>query len=176
MQKLVVLLVVVAVLNSCNQPKTETAAAPAPVELGDSTKADLAKASYMALIAGDVDGFAASMSDDAVFCWNSSDSLVGKTAILEYWKDRRENVIDTLEIRNDVWMPLRINKFPNANSGEYVMMWAWLTSTYQFGGKPMVQRFYQVYRFNSEGKINHITHYIDRYAISESLPPPPRKK
>ena len=176
MQKLVLLSVVVVLLTSCNQPKPETVSAPAAVEVGDSTKADLAKASYTALIAGDVDGFAASMSDDAVFYWNAGDSIAGKAAIVEYWTDRRANVIDTLEIKEDVWLPLKVNKLENAANGEYVLMWATLTSVYQFGGEPMIQRFHQVYDFNSEGKIKRITHYIDRHDVAKALPPKRTKK
>jgi len=170
MRKLVVFLVVVALFACCSRPKSETAA-PAPVEMGDSTKAALCKASYAALIAGDVDGFAASMSDDAVFYWNAGDSIAGKAAIVEYWKDRRANVIDHLGIKNDIWLPLKVNKLTNAFAGEYVLMWADLTSTYQFGGKTMTQQFHQVYRFNKEGKIDNITHYVDRYDIAEALVP-----
>jgi ketosteroid isomerase-like protein len=171
MKKIALPVVVVVFLTACNQPKQETASATAPVEMGDSTKANLCKASYTALIAGNVDGFAKDMSDDAVFVWNSGDSLAGKAAILEYWKDRRANVIDTLEIRDDVWLPLKVNKFTNQRSGEYVMMWANLTSIYQFGGRPAVERFHQVYRFNREGKIDHIEHYLDRHEVAKALPP-----
>jgi ketosteroid isomerase-like protein len=171
MQKIALPIVVVVFLSACNQPKQETVSVLAPVETGDSAKANLCKASYAALIAGNVDQFAKDMSNDAIFVWNSGDSLVGKAAILEYWKDRRANVIDKLEIRDDVWLPLKVNKLTNLPSGEYVMMWANLTSIYQFGGRPAVQRFHQVYRFNREGKIDYVEHYLDRHEVAEALPP-----
>jgi ketosteroid isomerase-like protein len=171
MQKLVLLIAVVALLSTCSQPKSETSSVSAPVEMGDSTKTSLCKASYTALIAGDVDAFAASMSDDVVFRWNAGDSIAGKAAVIEYWKDRRENVIDQLAIKNDIWLPLKVNTLSNLTPGEYVLMWADLTSTYQFGGTTMNQRIHRVHRFNKEGKIDYITHYIDRYDVANALRP-----
>lgn len=172
MQNLSLLFVVVVVLHgACSQRKTEipVSSAPAPVEMGDSAKAALCKASYAALIAGDVDGFTASMSDNAVFSWNAGDSIVGKAAIIEYWKDRRANVINQLGIKDDVWLPLKVNSVPNQRSGEYVMMWATLASSYQFGGKTMARKLHQVYHFNNDGKIDYVGHYLDQHDMAEAV-------
>jgi hypothetical protein len=44
------------------------------------------------LTKGDMDAWMAEFADNAVYYWNSGDSLVGKPAI-EYWRNRRANVL-----------------------------------------------------------------------------------
>src|ERR1700741_3880426 len=66
-------------------PDTKT---PPQSEFADPKYTDVGKKSVAALQAGDVDGFTANLADNAVFLWSSGDSLVGKQAITDYWKNR----------------------------------------------------------------------------------------
>jgi hypothetical protein len=40
-----------------------------------------------------MDAWMAEFADNAVYYWNSGDSLVGKPAIDKYWRNRRANVL-----------------------------------------------------------------------------------
>jgi len=58
---------------------------------------------------GDMDGWMINFADTAIYNWSAGDSLVGKKAIMDYWKNRRTNVIDSIKFTNDIWLPLKVN-------------------------------------------------------------------
>jgi hypothetical protein len=85
-------------LWSCNEPKKEEAAkteavaetpvaeeSQKPIEFADEKFSRICKDGMEKLSAGDVDGFLANFSDDAIYRWNNGDSLAGKPAITKYW-------------------------------------------------------------------------------------------
>src|SRR5688572_19824480 len=120
MKRLTFVLIGCALLWACSQPKPEPETPaeevkPAPVEIGDVKFIDASKESLNSLASGNVDGFMNALADDAKFFWNYGDSVVGKTAITDYWKERRGNVIDTLIISQDVWLVINANESPGAN-------------------------------------------------------------
>ena len=163
-----------AVLLSCSQPKPEAEVVavetkPQPIEIGDALYAEIAKQSLKNLAEGNVDGFLSSFSDDARFYWNYGDSVIGKPAISEYWRPRRENVIDTLTFTRDLWVTLNANESQiGLETGTYVLAWYYATATYKTTGKSMSQWIHQVHHFNSNGKIDHVRQYADRLLIREA--------
>ncbi len=179
MRNLILVLAVAGLLaTACNAPKTENAAPtkPAAIEFGDSAKSSLCKASQAALASGDVDMFGMNLADNAVYQWNNGDSLAGKDAIIAYWKDRRGNLIDNMQVSNDTWLALKINESKNVRTGEYVLGWAQVTASYK-GGKSMTQWIHTIYHFDGMGKIDRVTQFLDRAAIMAAMPPaPPAKK
>jgi len=178
MLKLIIPMGVLIVVAACNAPKqdmpAETPKPMAAVELGDSAKIKTCKDGLMALSAGNIDAFAANMTDDAVYAWNYGDSIAGKAAIMDYWKDRRMNVIDKLEVKNDIWLSLKVNKWSQVGAGDYVLLWALVTATYK-GGKSMTQEIHNIYYFDKAGKINRVTQFIDRASIAAAMPAPKKK-
>lgn len=178
MRNLILLLAVSALLAAaCNAPKPENAAPakPAAIEFGDSAKANVLKAGQQALAAGDVDAFTNNLADNAVYMWNSGDSLAGKAAIVAYWKDRRGNVIDQMQITNDTWLVLKVNESKQVPLGEYALAWYSVTASYK-GGKSMTQFVHAVHHFDATGKVDRITQYLDRVPIMAAMPPPPPAK
>src|SRR5262245_36411619 len=120
MKNQLLLLIVCALLFGCSQPKPEPEAPaaevkPAPFEIGDPQLLEISKQSLNALRDGNIDAYASNFADNAKFYWNYGDSLVGKTAIVDYWKERRTKVIDTLMITNEVWIALKANEAPAAS-------------------------------------------------------------
>jgi ketosteroid isomerase-like protein len=163
---------------ACNAPKPENAvpATPAALEIGDSTKSKMLKASLMALAAGDADAFTSNLADNAVFAWNSGDTLKGKAAIAEFWKDRRTNIIDQMQVSNDIWLNLKVNRSKVAAPGDYTFAWFKVMVSYK-GGKSMTQWIHNVYRFDASGKVDLVTQWVDRAPIMAAMPPaPPAKK
>lgn len=172
MRNVVFLFILCCLFAACDQPKPEAASAPAkpqPIEIGDAAKSQLCKDGIMALAAGDVDSFASSMADNVVYAWNYGDSIAGKAAIVEYWKDRHANVIEKMEVSKVALLSLKVNESKVVPPGDYVFMWASVTASYK-GGKSMTQWVHNAYSFDSSGKINRITQFIDRASIMAAMP------
>lgn len=172
MRNVLFLFVLCCLFAACNQPKPETAAVPAkpqPLAFGDSTKSQLCKEGIMALAAADVDGFARNIADNAVYMWNSGDSIAGKAAIVDYWKDRYANVIEKMEVSNVIVLSLKVNESKQVDPGEYVLMWASVTASYK-GGKSMTQWVHNIYHFDNAGMIDRVTQFLDRVPIMAAMP------
>src|SRR6184192_2101922 len=111
MKKIFYTILAGTLLIACNQPKAEVAdATPAPAEFADPKYADIGKKGISQLASGDVDGWMTAFADNAVYSWSGGDSLSGKPAIAAYWKDRRNNVIDTIIFKKDIWLAIKVNK------------------------------------------------------------------
>lgn len=172
MRNVLFLIILCCFLAACDQPKPETASAPAKpprIEFGDTTKSQLCKEGIMALAAGDVDSFTRSLADNVVYAWNSGDSIAGKAAIADYWKDRHANVIEKMDVSKVAILSLKVNESKVAPPGDYVFMWASVTASYK-GGKSMTQLVHNIYSFDSYGKISRITQFIDRVPIMAAMP------
>ena len=167
----------VLALWSCNSPKPAdepantnvqpvAAEAPRPVEFADQKYVDICKDGMAKLSAGDVDGFINNYADNAVYRWNSFDSVAGKPAIAEYWKNRRQNVITKLAFSDDIWLALKVTdqSTQNVRKGNWVLAWYTTDATYK-SGKSIHQAMHMLYHFNEEDKIDEIIHYLDRGAV-----------
>ncbi|MBN8718699.1 MAG: nuclear transport factor 2 family protein [Sediminibacterium magnilacihabitans] len=136
-------------------------------EFGDDKYIDIAKNGMNELASGNVEGWLAGFSDDALFRWNGGDSLAGKPAIADYWKKRRTEVIDSLSYSNEVWLPIHVIKpsIPAQLPGNYALCWSMVHARYK-SGKEMNQRMHMVFHFNDSDKIDRVTQYIDRVPIN----------
>lgn len=175
MKKLLPLVGAVCILVACNQPKQETDATTAPAKPAatefDTTNLKSCKQALMALASGDVDAFTGNLADNAVYAWNAGDSVAGKAAIVTYWKERRGNVIDKLDILQDIWLGIKVNESlqKGVQPGAYVFGWAKITASYK-GGKSMTQWIHNVYHFNASGKIDRVNQFLDRAPIAAAMP------
>jgi len=165
-----------ALLWACSQPKPEAEApaapvTPQPLEIGDSKYVEIAKNGLQALREGNIDAFGANLADNAKFTWNYLDSLDGKQAITDYWKDRRGKVIDTLIVSNDVWVTLKANEppAPGIPTGTWVFAWYKVTAKYNATGKSMTQWIHQLQHFDANDKIDYMSQYLDRVPIQAAL-------
>ena len=150
---------------------TETASTsgtktPPQSEFADAKYTEVGKKSIAALQAGDVDGFTANLADNAVFIWSSGDSLVGKQAINDYWKNRRGNVIDSLTIINDIWLPIKVNTPQKGPDIPGVWLLSWYQSKVKYkNGKTLVVGIHNVQHFDANDKVDRIIQYLDRAPI-----------
>jgi hypothetical protein len=176
MKNLTLVVVGCALLWACSQPKPEpevpaVEVKAAPLEIGDAKFIDVSKQSLNDLASGNVDGFVNALADDAKFVWNYGDSAVGKTAIADYWKERRGNVIETLIISQDIWLVVKANEpvAPTVPTGTWVFGWYTATAKYKATGKSMTQGIHQAGHFNESGKIDLMYQYLDRVPIQAAL-------
>lgn len=134
-------------LLACNNPQTSSTAAAdttsaakttkeQPAEFADPKYADMGKVSIQSMASGDLDAWINQFADNAVYRWSSGDSLAGKTAIANYWKDRRKNVIDSISFSNDIWLPIKVNKPQKGpdSPGNWLLGWYQVSAKYK-GGK-----------------------------------------
>ena len=176
MKKVLFVLCCCVLLLACNKPQetatTETLPPPEPpqAEIGDARYADIGKQGITALAAGDVDAWMSSFAENARYYFNGGDSLIGKQAIADYWKDRRGNVIDKLEIRNDIWTPLKINKPQKGpdQAGVWLLAWYQVTASYKNAGS-MTQWIHTDMHFDANDKIDVVVMYLDRVPISAAM-------
>jgi len=117
------------------------AGAPAPAELTGDLKVAEGKAALAKMTSGDIDGWLEQFADSAVYRWNNGDSLMGKAAIGEYWKNRRTKDIKTITFSNDIWLSLKVNTPQNnfVAPGQWLMSWYKVDATYKATGKSMSQ-------------------------------------
>jgi len=151
---------------------TETATAPESKtppqsEFADPKYTEMGKKSLSALSAGDVDGFTANFADNAVFIWSSGDSLAGKKAIVDYWKNRRSNVIDSLQVINDIWLPIKVNTPQKGPDLPGVWLLSWYQSSVKYkNGKHLVIGIHVVQHFDANDKVDRVIQYLDRAPIA----------
>ena len=146
-----------------SKPASVTNATPSgDYEFADAKYVDIARAGMANLVSGDIDAWMANFADNAVYRWNNLDSLAGKPAIVDYWKKRRSEVIDSMSMTGDIWMPVKVNR-PQAEgqlTGNYALCWDKVFARYKTG-KTMTQRIHTVFHFDANDKIDRVSQYMD---------------
>ncbi len=142
-----------------------------PIEIADPKYIDRSKGIITALCQGDMDGFINEYSENATYRWNYGDSLVGRKAILSYWKERRSTVIDTITFRNETWLAIKANAPPkHISPGVYVLGWADFTITYT-NGSTVDMNIHTVFGYDGKENLVSTLQYLDRSLIDSNLKP-----
>ena len=139
-------------------------------EFADARYTEMGKKQLTQLSSGDVAGWMDAFADNAVYRWSSGDSLAGKAAISDYWKNRRSKVIDTLEYSNDIWLPLKVNRSQRGPDvpGIWLLGWYQVSTRYK-NGKKLQFWVHTDLHFDKNDKIDICIQYIDRAPINKAL-------
>jgi hypothetical protein len=143
---------------------------PQQAEFADAKYTDMGKGMLRLFESGDIDNWVNSFADSATYQWSSGDSLKGKAAIANYWKDRRARVIDSLGISNDIWFPIKVNtpqKGPDA-PGIWLLNWHQVNVKFK-NGKRLMFWVHTDIHYNSADKVDVLIQYIDRAPINKAL-------
>jgi hypothetical protein len=179
MKRLIIIFIVPVVLLACNDSKTATDTVavkdasdtkPKQSEFADAKYVDIGKQMMQKFETGDIDSWVDMYADKAVYRWSSGDSLAGKKAISDYWKNRRMNVIDSIHFSNDIWLPLKVNepqKGPDLK-GNWLLSWYQVNAQYK-GGKKLMFWVHTDYHFDANDKIDVAIQYIDMAPIKAAL-------
>jgi hypothetical protein len=176
--KKLLLLALCAFLFACDAGKknneetatTQPEKAPAQSEFADARYTETGKQLQAAFVKGDIDTWINSFADNAVYVWNSGDSLAGKQAIAEYWKKRWSEVLQSLQFNNNVWLPVKVNQSQSVEStGVWLLNWNETVATYQKTGKTMTQWMHTSIHFDSNDKIDRYVLYLDRVPITAAM-------
>lgn len=177
MKKLMVGLFISASMIACNnekpaEQKEETAAVPVaetkmqPAEFADPKYTEMGKNALTALSKGDIAGWMNGYAENAVYQFNSGDSIVGKTAITNYWTKRRTEVIDSISFSNMIFLPLKVNQPQSIEQpGIWLLGWYRVSARYK-SGNSMSQLLHTDIHFNSSDQIDRVIMYIDRVPIN----------
>lgn len=141
----------------------------APISLIDGTDyIEMAKAGLTAMTNQDLEGFIGNFTDDAVYQFNTGDSLAGIDAIREYWAGRME-VIDAITFSGEIWLPVSIMEGAdtNAGPGNWLLAWYSIEASYVDAGS-MTQSIHTAYHWTPDGKIDRVVQYLDRLSIMEA--------
>lgn len=167
------------VLQACNnEAKKDDAAATEPTttetkkqpaEFADAKYAAVGKEFLESMSTDNMENWGKSFADNVVWLWNNGDSLVGKPAVIAYWKDRRVNAIDSISFSNEIWLPIKVNQ-PQAieASGVWLLGWYEIKVKYKTG-KSMTQWSHIDYHFDANDKVDRVIQYIDRAPINEAM-------
>ena len=174
MKKTIIVLAAAALFCACGSPESAPVAgeAKAPAELTGDDFVAMGKAGLSNLSEGNIDAWMESFADNAVYRWNNGDSLAGKAAITEYWKNRRSNDLTAITFSNDIWLSLKVNQPQNefAAPGQWLMSWYMVNATYKTG-KSMTQWIHTDMHINDAGKVDILIQYVDRVPIMQAMTP-----
>jgi hypothetical protein len=184
MKKIFILTSGCMIMLACNnQQKTDSdtkasattdssAAKPQPpAEFADAKYVDMGKRNLAAFENGDVDGWLSDFADNAVFLWSAGDSLAGKKAITDYWKNRRANVIDSIKFTDDIWVPLKVNTPQRQGrdvQGVWLLVWYQVNVKYK-NGKKLQFWVHNDYHYDANDKVDRAVQYIDRAPINAAI-------
>jgi hypothetical protein len=117
-----------------------------------------------------MDGWLDGYADNAMYRWSSGDSLAGKQAISNYWRERRTKVIDSIQFSNDIWLPMKINRPQKGPDipGIWLLGWYQVNVKYKNGAKLMFWVHSDLH-YNSSDKVDLAIQYIDRAPINKAL-------
>lgn len=187
MKKLLILAAGCAFIISCNSDKTESkdekkddkmVSAATSADKKSPTQDEFADVKYMdwgkkhlgEFQTGDIDSWLSAFADNAKYYWSGGDSLVGKQAIADYWKNRRAKVIKEIKFSNDIWLPVKVNKPQNSYHapGVWLLSWYMVNSTYN-NGKSVQFWTHVDQHFDSNDKVDMVVQYIDMAPINKAL-------
>ncbi len=174
MKKLIFILPALILFFSCGQKQAEVQVAESAIQepeevpgivLTNEKYVPECKAAMAAMSQGDMDGFTALTSDDVVYMFNHGDSLVGKSAVAEWWNNRFETDLESVTFSREVWLSVdAVQPTYAVEPGDYVMAWFMVNGQYKTGNS-MNQFIHIVYHFNADGKADRITQFVDRVPI-----------
>jgi hypothetical protein len=163
-------------LLACTKPAEKPAESvaevkPTPdIEFADAKYTEIGKRGIAALASGDIDAWMSMYADNAKYFWSGGDSLVGKQAIHDYWKDRRGNVIDSITVMNDIWLPVKVNKPQRGPDAPGVWLFSWYEVKVKYKNNQKLSMWiHNDLHFDANDKIDIAVQYIDRAPINAAL-------
>lgn len=142
------------------------ATADGAAEFADSKYTEIGMRHSIMFENGNIDGWSNLFADNAVMQWSNGDSLSGKKAIADYWKDRRAKVIESIDISNEIWLPVKVNKSQAKVDmpGVWLLHWHQFTAKYK-NGKTLTGWIHTDFHFNDQNKVDRMVQYMDRAPI-----------
>jgi hypothetical protein len=136
---------------------------PQKYEFADAKYTDIGKAAMSQFQSGNIDGWLTYYTDRAVIRQSPADSIYGKAAIAKLWKDRRKTQTGSINIENDIWLPLKVNrpqKGDDLEEGIWLLNWHHVNLGYK-SGKSQMFWVHTDFHFDKNDKIDIMLEYFD---------------
>jgi hypothetical protein len=139
-----------------------------PVDFADMKYADISRTALEKFSRGDLDGWLTDFAENAVYIRPNGDSVVGKAAITNFWKERWK-VIDSISFSNQIYLPVDVHQTQaNEAAGIWSLTWYVINAKYKNGVKANIPA-HQVSHFDANGKIDRFVHYFDTAPIQSTM-------
>ncbi|MDQ6608469.1 MAG: nuclear transport factor 2 family protein [Bacteroidota bacterium] len=185
MKRIILPFLLLAVFSSCkDDQKTQasttdpmvkntastTSDKPMPSEFADPKYMDMGKQMMKQFEDGKIEDWANGFADNAVYLWSAGDSLAGKKAIMDYWKNRRDNVIETIHFTNDIWLPLKVNQSQRGPDIPGIWLLNWYQVNVKYKNSKALQFWVHTdYHYDAANKVDRCIQYIDRAPINAAI-------
>lgn len=169
MKKILWGMICVAFITASNNAAAQKPKGTQASEFADPKYMEMGKKQLMQMEKADMDGWINNFADTAVFAWSGGDSLAGKNAIGQYWRERRMNVVDSVHFTNAIWLPMKVNQPQSVETpGIWLLSWYQVNVKYK-NGKNLSFWVHNVMHYNSADKIDWVMQYIDRAPVNAAL-------
>ena len=139
-----------------------------PVDSADKKYADISRAALEKFSHGDVDGWVNDFADNGVYIRPNGDSVVGKAAITNFWKERWK-AIDSISFTDQIYLPVNVHQTQATEpAGIWSLSWYIINAKYKNGVKARIPA-HQVSHFDANGKIDRFVHYFDTAPIQSTM-------
>jgi hypothetical protein len=166
------------VVFSCTpyEEKSEPEEHPSGFAMTDMTYAEITEASIKNLAAFDFETWGTQLADDIEYHFpdgdqNSRTKLIGKEAVLNWWKDWEANSgVTSMTMGDLVVIPVSSSSKVSSTglAGNYGL--AWVTTRLGFdNGNTVSFRMNMDLHFNEENKIDRIFSYYDRTGLIQAM-------
>lgn len=178
MKKILMGVFISTIVWSCNDAKKEEPAATpaaaaetkkAATEVLDPSEGTAIQDGYAAFAKQDFDGATASYDDNVHHYAAAGDSLIGKQAVKDYYKQLWQT-IDSIQFAPVIVLPVKINESSApqyARVGKWAFSWAFVHVKYK-NAKSLNFWMHQDYHYGDNGKVDQVVQYIDRAPIMEA--------
>jgi hypothetical protein len=171
MRALLILLLTPVLFFSCKTRTAEgkdeaSATADNAAEFADARFTDIGRRHMTMFQNGNIEGWAGMFANNVVFYYSGGDSLVGKKALIDYWTNRRANVIESLKISNDIWLPVKVNKPQQTQDvpGVWLFHWHQFDTKYK-NGNTLTGWVHTAFHFDDNEKVDRAVQFLDRAPI-----------
>lgn len=165
----------------CNTPAQETAADTGAVatnplfSIAPEEYAALTEEAIMHVSADELEAWGAMMTDDVEFDFPDGDAntrtkLIGKAAVLDWWKKYRETPgVGAMTSSDFNHFPVEITGDPKSGVSKGVYVISYLTNSQIINGQTVSLRMNFATLFNADKKITAYYTYYDRAGIVQAL-------
>lgn len=116
------------------------------------------------------DAYGQHFAENVVYTWSGGDSLVGRQAVVDFWKSQFKENIQELTFANDVYLPVKVNqpqKGPDM-PGVWLLTWQQVAMKLK-NGKSVQFAVHSDYHYDTNNKIDRVYQYYDRAPIQEAM-------
>lgn len=176
MKSLLILLLAPVVFFSCKtrtaegkdeSAKPATTTSDGSVQFADEKYVDIGRRHDIMFENGNINGWAEMFADDAVLMYSGGEKFTGKQAIVDYWINRRNTVVQSIAHDFDIYLPVTVKESlqPGTKApGVWLMHWTQFTTRYQ-NGKSLTGWLHTDLHFDDNGKVDRMIEYLDRAPI-----------